>query len=141
MAFWKFVEAVIGILQRPWVRLKGYFLPNATLLSKVTSAMSQSLNSLKGFPKSYCFVMYCGTSQRLLKDGQESSRKVSNSFLWKKNMSKNHESHTWSIKVFNSKLPTSIHIIFCETRASLQNLLHSLKLKGKKSAWVGNIPK
>ena len=34
-----------GILQRPWVRLKGSFLPNDTVVCKVTSAMSQSLNS------------------------------------------------------------------------------------------------
>ena len=34
--FCKFFVMVIGILQRPWVRLKGSFLLNATLVCKVT---------------------------------------------------------------------------------------------------------
>ena len=50
----------IGILQGQWVRLKGSFLPNDTLVCKVTSGMSQSLNSCKGFPKKLLFCNVLG---------------------------------------------------------------------------------
>ena len=39
MVFENFFVMVIGILQSAWVRLKGSFLPNATLVCKVTSGL------------------------------------------------------------------------------------------------------
>ena len=51
VAFLKVCCNGIGILQRPWLRLNGSFLPNDTFICKVNFGMFQSLNLLKDLPK------------------------------------------------------------------------------------------